>query len=79
MANAIFLDTGFYYCVVNGTTDLKYALENVTHVYVYVRGKHMTQFLHFSQLWGGIYYEVLFFVIFVYLCAYLGAQRPIIK
>jgi hypothetical protein len=62
VTNAIFLDTGFYYCVVNGTTDLKNALENVTQVYVYVRGKHMTHILHFSQLWEGIYYRMLFFL-----------------
>ena len=45
--NAFFLDTGYYYCTVNGTTDFSNSLDNVTHVYVYVKGKQKTQILHF--------------------------------
>jgi len=45
--NAVFLDTGYYYCIVNGTTDFINSLDNVTHVYVYVKGKQKTQILHF--------------------------------
>jgi hypothetical protein len=54
VTNAVFLDTGFYYCAINGTTDLKNALENVTHVYVYVRGTYMTHISHFSELLRGM-------------------------
>jgi hypothetical protein len=45
--NAYFLDTGYYYCIVNGTTDFSNSLDNVTHVYVYIKGKQKTQSLHF--------------------------------
>jgi hypothetical protein len=45
--NAFFLDTGYYYCFVNGTTDFRDSLNNVTHIYVYVKGKQKTQILHF--------------------------------
>lgn len=45
--NAFFLDTGYYYCIVNGTTDFSNSLNNVTHIYVYVKGKQKTQILHF--------------------------------
>jgi len=47
--NASFLDTGYYYCVVNGTTDFSNSLDNVTHIYVYVKGKQKTQILHFPS------------------------------
>jgi hypothetical protein len=46
--NAVFLDTGYYYCIVNGTTDFSNSLDNVTHIYVYIKGKQKTQILHFS-------------------------------
>lgn len=45
--NAFFLDTGFYYCIVDGTTDISNSLDNVTRIYVYVKGKQKTQILHF--------------------------------
>lgn len=47
--NAFYLDTGYYYCVVNGTTDVSNTLNNVTHIYVYIKGKQNTQILHFTQ------------------------------
>ncbi|XP_021928983.1 vascular endothelial growth factor receptor 2-like isoform X4 [Zootermopsis nevadensis] len=37
VTNSYFLDTGYYYCIVNGTTDFHNALENVTRVYVYIK------------------------------------------
>jgi hypothetical protein len=45
--SASYLDTGYYYCIVNGTTDFINFLDNVTHVYVYVKGKENKQILHF--------------------------------
>jgi hypothetical protein len=45
--SAFFLDTGYYYCIVDGTTDFRNSLNNVTHVYVYVKGKQKIQILHF--------------------------------
>jgi hypothetical protein len=63
--NAFFLDTGYYYCIVDGTTDFRNSLNNVTHVYVYIKGKQKIQILHFPHLWKGkyllrnvLYYEV---------------------
>jgi hypothetical protein len=47
--NSTFLDTGYYYCIVNGTTDFNNAQGNVTHVYVYVKGKQKIQISHFSN------------------------------
>jgi hypothetical protein len=51
MTNACFLDTGYYYCIINGTTDLDNAMENMTRVYVFVKGKKKFKFYHFFQLW----------------------------
>jgi hypothetical protein len=51
VTNAYFLDTGYYYCIINGTTDFNNAQENVAHVYVYVKGKQKIKISHFSQLW----------------------------
>jgi hypothetical protein len=50
VTNAYYLDTGYYYCIVNGTIDFNNALEDVTHVYVYVKGKQKIQISYFSQL-----------------------------
>lgn len=44
VTNSYFLDTGYYYCIVNGTTDFHIALENVTRVYVYIKGKQRLTF-----------------------------------
>ncbi|XP_069682523.1 vascular endothelial growth factor receptor 1-like isoform X2 [Periplaneta americana] len=36
VTNAAYLDTGYYYCIVNGTSDFSDALESVSQLYVYV-------------------------------------------
>jgi hypothetical protein len=53
VTNAFFLDTGYYYCIVNGTTDFLNSLGNVAHVYVYVKGKQKMPILHFLSSMEG--------------------------
>jgi hypothetical protein len=54
--NAVFLDTGYYYCIVTGTTDFQNSLDNVTHVYVYIKGKQKTQIFIFSPTSRNVLY-----------------------